>query len=327
MSDETPAQACRCKKLALIVALVVTSLVATGFIWAAKQIHIVADDRHYSLNTIYNKPQRILQQAGITLNPEDEYRLSTAKLENGTAIEVYRAVPVTVTYQGKVTSLNTGKPTVREVADMLNIPHENIRLEPGDAVRPTAGLNIRAIILSEKTVEQEITAPYPIVHQPDANREKGVEETVEAGANGLKKVTFRLKFEDGTQVSSEVSSETDVIPAKPQIIKVGTRDTVETSRGTLRFRNIKYMEASAYLPTDGSSGGLTASGIPARQGIAAVDPAVIPLGTRVYVNGYGLALAADTGVAVTGNKIDLCMEDYYEAMGFGRRTVKVYILE
>ena len=87
------------------------------------------------------------------------------------------------------------------------------------------------------------------------------------------------------------------------------------------------MEATAYLPTDGSVHGITATGIPARHGIVAVDPDVIPLGTRVYIPGYGMALAADVGGAIVGDKIDLCMEDYSEAMRFGRRAVKVYILE
>jgi len=86
------------------------------------------------------------------------------------------------------------------------------------------------------------------------------------------------------------------------------------------------MEATAYLPTDGSGDGITATGIPARKGIVAVDPAVIPLGTRVYVPGYGLGLAADTGGMIVGEKIDLCMEDYGEAWAFGRRMVKVYVL-
>ena len=87
------------------------------------------------------------------------------------------------------------------------------------------------------------------------------------------------------------------------------------------------MRATAYLPTDGSATGTTAMGIPATYGIVAVDPRVIPLGTRVYIPGYGEALAADTGGAIKGYKIDLCMESYSQAMRFGRRDVTVYILE
>lgn len=101
---------------------------------------------------------------------------------------------------------------------------------------------------------------------------------------------------------------------------------VETSRGMVRYSDAMVMEATAYLPTDGSPEGLTASGIAAQYGVAAVDPDVIPLGTRLYIPGYGEAIAADTGGAIIGNKIDLCMEDYGEAMQFGRRDVTVYLL-
>ncbi len=94
----------------------------------------------------------------------------------------------------------------------------------------------------------------------------------------------------------------------------------------IRFKNRMIMEASAYTPFDDGQSGITASGIPAKRGIVAVDPRVVPLGTRVYVPGYGVAIAADTGGAIKGSKIDLCIEDYNEAIRFGRRKVEVYIL-
>jgi 3D (Asp-Asp-Asp) domain-containing protein len=53
---------------------------------------------------------------------------------------------------------------------------------------------------------------------------------------------------------------------------------------------------------------------------------VIPLGTRVFIPGYGVALAADTGGYIKGERIDLCIEDYNEAIQFGRRNLEVYIL-
>ena len=102
---------------------------------------------------------------------------------------------------------------------------------------------------------------------------------------------------------------------------------VQTSRGDARYTAVMTMEATAYLPTEGSAEGLTATGIEARYGIVAVDPDVIPLGTRLFIPGYGEALAADTGGAIQGNKIDLCMESYGEAIEFGRRTVTVYVLK
>ena len=115
------------------------------------------------------------------------------------------------------------------------------------------------------------------------------------------------------------------IPAESQIEE--PQDVVETANGALPYSQMMSMEATAYLPTDGSAEGLTAMGIPATYGIVAVDPDIIPLGSRVYIPGYGEDLAADTGGAIYGYKIDLCMEDYYEAMDFGRRVITVFVLK
>ena len=104
-------------------------------------------------------------------------------------------------------------------------------------------------------------------------------------------------------------------------------EVVETPQGYLDYSESLNMEATAYLPTDGGGAGITAMGIPATYGIVAVDPDVIPLGSRVYIPGYGEALAADTGGAIYGYRIDLCMEDYYQAMDFGRRNVTVFVLK
>lgn len=102
---------------------------------------------------------------------------------------------------------------------------------------------------------------------------------------------------------------------------------VETSYGAINYSNVMSMEATAYLPTDGSGSGITATGVRATYGVVAVDPRIIPLGSKVYIPGYGVALAADTGGAIRGYKIDLCMESYAECMQFGRRNVTVYVLE
>ena len=95
----------------------------------------------------------------------------------------------------------------------------------------------------------------------------------------------------------------------------------------LNYTAVMSMEATAYLPADGGGSGITAMGIPATYGVVAVDPSIIPLGTRLYIPGYGMAIAADTGGAIVGYCIDLCMESYAEAMDFGRRVVTVYVLD
>lgn len=126
---------------------------------------------------------------------------------------------------------------------------------------------------------------------------------------------------DAAVVTGMTIQITDAPVAPPQPV-----NTVHTNYGDETYASCVAMEATAYLPTDGDGAGITATGAIARRGIVAVDPNVIPLGTRVYIPGYGTAIAADTGGAIRGNKIDLCMESYGEAMNFGRQSVEVYIL-
>lgn len=99
---------------------------------------------------------------------------------------------------------------------------------------------------------------------------------------------------------------------------------VPTGRPTGRFL---VMMATAYSPEEPGLSHSTASGLRAQKGVVAVDPRVIPLGTRVHVEGYGNAIAGDTGSAIKGNRIDLCFDTLAECNAYGRRKVKVEILD
>ena len=90
--------------------------------------------------------------------------------------------------------------------------------------------------------------------------------------------------------------------------------------------NTIVMEATAYTADDPGNSGYTATGQPLAYGVASVDPDVIPLGSRLYIEGYGYAVAADTGGAIVGNRIDLAMDSVADALNFGRRDVVVHVL-
>ena len=92
------------------------------------------------------------------------------------------------------------------------------------------------------------------------------------------------------------------------------------------YRKSWIMEATGYSAYDPGCRGYTATGLPLRRGMIAVDPLIIPLGTQVYVMGYGRASAQDTGSAIKGNIIDLAFNSRGEALRWGRRRVRVYIL-
>jgi 3D (Asp-Asp-Asp) domain-containing protein len=65
----------------------------------------------------------------------------------------------------------------------------------------------------------------------------------------------------------------------------------------------------------------------AQHGVVAVDPRVVPLGTRLYIEGYGYAIAGDTGSAIKGTRIDLCFDTLEEVDAYGWRTITVEILD
>lgn len=93
-----------------------------------------------------------------------------------------------------------------------------------------------------------------------------------------------------------------------------------------KYSRVLTMQASAYSAQDPGNGNYTATGSRLKKGIVSVDPKLIPLGTRLYIEGYGYALADDVGGAIKGHRIDLAYDSRSEALQFGRQTVKVYVL-
>lgn len=104
-------------------------------------------------------------------------------------------------------------------------------------------------------------------------------------------------------------------------------DKIVAVDAPVSYKKQLRMEATAYTTQDPGCGLYTARGNLLRKGLVAVDPNVIPLGTRLYISGYGYAIADDTGGAIKGLRIDLAYESRSEALKFGRRMVTVYILE
>lgn len=94
-----------------------------------------------------------------------------------------------------------------------------------------------------------------------------------------------------------------------------------------QYGRVMQVEATAYSPQDPGLGKYTARGNLVTYGIISVDPNVIPLGTRVYIPGYGEAVADDTGGAIIGNRIDIAFDTHEEAINFGRQSIEIYIIE
>ena len=93
------------------------------------------------------------------------------------------------------------------------------------------------------------------------------------------------------------------------------------------YRKVIHVEATAYSSEEPDIGNYTALGTLCRRGVIATDPYVIPLGTRVFIPGYGYAVAEDTGGAIVGHKIDVAFDTVAECYEFGRQFIDIYIVD
>jgi len=188
--------------------------------------------------------------------------------------------------------------------------------------------------VTKHIVTRKVPVERPIERIIDPKMDRGTSRVVREGSDGEMIQAVMVKRGDNGVISETVLSERVWVRPQPKVIATGSREPLRvllTSRGNYTYRTVMTMTATAYEPSPRSCGkyadGYTAIGMKAAPGVVAVDPRVIPLRTRLYVEGYGPALAADVGAAIKGNRIDLFFETLDEALRYGRRRVNVYILE
>ena len=164
----------------------------------------------------------------------------------------------------------------------------------------------------------------------DGTLYKGNELVRDAGRDGLKQRTIRALYANGKPAMIVPGPWAVTNVPAPRVVAVGTRALI-ASRGAFAGREYMVFEATAYYPGPNNYGGgvgpRTAIGMIAQRGVVAVDPSVIPLGTHLYIEGYGYAVAGDTGGSIQGRRVDLCYNTYDEAIRFGRQSVRVFILD
>ncbi len=180
-----------------------------------------------------------------------------------------------------------------------------------------------------KTAENEVI-PAPVEKKWDLYLDPGQRRITQEGKNGIMKHTYIEHYRDGELLSREKTGSKLIMAPTPQVITVGSYNTgaqAASCQATSRHgitgagQQLKFT-STAYTHT----GYRTATGIKPRRGVVAVDPKVIPLGTKMYIEGYGYGIAADTGGAIKGRKIDVFFETRAEALKWGRRSVSVRIL-
>jgi 3D (Asp-Asp-Asp) domain-containing protein len=187
-------------------------------------------------------------------------------------------------------------------------------------------------LVTWERVEHRAIAPHTI-HRLTINMAPGHTKVIDPGHAGVIEVYVRYTQRDGGPVHQTVLASAVTLAPKSRVVAEGIGGTPLTSFeahgiASMAFmaRSAMEMLATAYTADCGGCGGMTALGRRAGKGIVAVDPRVIPIGTRLFIPGYGFAVAGDTGGDIVGNRIDLGFDSWQEAMSFGRRDVKVYRL-
>ncbi len=312
---------------------------------SAKEImYMINDNGQISyFQTSTTDPEDVLTEAGLTLGIDDLY---TTK-ENGqyTGIYVQRVQMVTVNNGGQILKIGTYGETVEQLLQRMNISlDENDEVSvPLDTVTAD-GLEvvINRMIYDVETYARAL--PYETVYVDDPTLAKGETRVVTAGTEGEMLCTARVTYANNVEVERELLSSQITTEAVTEVIALGTGLSDKAVTGELIIGDgviitpegdiLTYTERIDVLATAYCDKGLTAIGTQARYGAIAVDPSVIPYGTRMYIVStdgqyiYGVATAEDTGHPdfICGYRIDLWYEDYDFCMQFGARDCQVYIL-
>ena len=326
----------RSHRRARLVALGVVALVlslAGGYALAAKHVTLVVDGVETPCFTLSFTVRAILADAGIDLHPRDRVDpLPDDRVGEGAVITVTKAFGVTIAADGQQFASMTAQPTVGAAVTEAGValgPAD--RTEPAADASPAPGIAIQVVRVTTEYDSALWRIPRKVTTREDESLALGLTRVVSKGKDGVEEVTFCTTYENGVQIARKITERVVVEDPVPESVVVGTSGTIVRDGVTIEFRKAMSMTATAYYWGPECTGkyadGFTYCGLPATKGVIAVDPRVIPLWTKVYVDGYGFAVAGDVGSAIKGKIIDLCYDTYPEALAWGRRKVTLYILK
>lgn len=336
------------KQLALLLILSIIAITAgiVLFFNLSRDIKVYDNGKPIQVVTMGASIGQALGQLGISVSKDDYISASMEDELNtdGTnVLMIKRAVPLKLVIDGQTQDIMSYRDTVSEVVKDNGITmgeldrFEGVKAE--DAV--TSGMTVRIVRVKEELLAEQESVPYTVVEQPSKTMNSGEKKTINEGENGILEKYYKITYEDGKTVARDYVEEKLVKEPVNKLVEYGTVQNFKNSRGELvRYSKVLKFKATAYTASFADTGknpgdwgfGITYTGLKVREGVIAVDPSVIPLGTKVYVEvpgsqpDYGFAIAADTGSAIKGNLIDLYFDTTEQAKNWGRRNVVIYIL-
>jgi len=307
--------------LAVIFAFI---LAAVAYSIANKTVVLQVDGKASQVKTLCNTVDDLIKAQKVTLKKGDEITPPLeAKLKENMKVIVNHALHVTLIADGKTLKFISCRNTVGDV-----LTERGVNLSEKDIVYPSTfdrlkeGTKIRVVRVSVKEVVDEAPVYPKVLRKTDPNLASGLMRVVKAGSNGIEKRIWQVTYHDGQEVRRLLASSSVSRSAVDRVVAMGTATQVSRGGMNIRFNRALDAVASAYTYTGHNTSCGTAPGF----GTVAVDPRVIPMGSKLYIEGYGYATALDRGSSIAGNRIDVFMDSYSQARRWGVRQVRVYVL-
>ena len=289
----------------------------------------------YTLYTTAPTIGEALRRVQFTLYLGDEVLPGLgARVTSGQHVYVHRSTPILITVDGRTIKTRTRKHTVGDALTEQGIAVAGLdRVTPAMEAAVQDNLEIRIVRVREAIEVEQESLPFETVWIPDDDLEIDHRRVDQQGTEGLIKRRFRVVYEDGQEVRRTLEDEWVAQEPENRVIAYGrkivprqleTPDGVFTYWRKIRMLATSYSAASSGKRRDSPQFGITRLGWRMRTGIVAVDPSVINLGSQVYVFGYGVGDAADTGGRIRGRHIDLGYAEHELKLWF--RWVDVYLL-
>lgn len=323
------------QRIAAVSALTVIASVVMGVAALSLKSVIIHQDGDYQiLRTFCTETDDILEEANIELSIYDEL-LETENPAFYKDLTIHRAFTVSLTCDGQRTFR---KVTGGDVQTLLSL--NGVTLGEDDLISNSLSdslcedINVTVQRVSYETVTEEVSIPFGTQQEQSQLIARGRTKLLQEGEAGVGQTTVENRYVDGQL--QEVTLLEDIVLKAPvdEKVAIGVGTLLQTSRGDVRSSYYVDMTATAYTYGEGGSwGDVTYSGKSVKVGYVAVDPRVIPLGSRLYITypsgkvAYGYAVAEDTGGSIKGNRIDLFFDSYQQCINFGIRKVRVYVLD
>ena len=334
---------------AAIVVPLLLSLVLLSQTAFAKNTYVITDgQRVFTYTTFATDPAEVLGEAGLQLDEGDSY--TTQPGMGVSSITVQRGQDITIEYRGEVIPAVSYGETVGELLTRLNISlsENDVVSQPLD-MDTYDGMELRVdeVLRLEQTYTSTIS--HDTTYCYDDTIPEGTETVLVEGADGQLTCVATVTYINGQETGRVVHSQEVTLQPVTEIIAQGTAQveqidpdgmpvfgdgTITLPTGeVLTYSRTMQVVATGYNKTNEGCWDWTATGTWARVGAIAVDPRMIPYGTRMFIVSndgeyvYGLATAEDCGGSIKGNRIDLYFDTNYECFQFGIRNCTVYILE